>query len=189
MFPKLETARLILRSFQEEDLLTFAAYRSDPQVAKYQSWDVPYTLTRAVTLLADLQRTPPATPGAWYQVAIECKATHGLLGDCAFCLLAEDPRQADIGFTLRPAFQHQGVATEAVTRLLAYLFDDLALHRVRANCDIENEASARLLARVGMRCEGHTVASTWFKGRWSSEYWYAILREEWTGRTLHDGVL
>ncbi len=188
MFPELETPRLFLRSFRKTDVPAFAAYRSDPQVARYQSWDVPYTQAQATAFLAELYDARPATPGAWYQIAIECKETADLLGDCAFCLLAEDSRQADIGFTLRRSAQHQGFATEAVTRLLAYLFEDLALHRVRATCDADNHSSARLLARVGMRREGHTIASTWFKGRWSSEYWYALLREEWIRQTVRGAV-
>lgn len=183
MFPRLETERLILRSFRAEDLPAFAAYRSYPKVAEYQSWEVPYTQAQAVAFLAVLRRMPPATPGAWYQVALALKETGELIGDCAFCVLADDARQTEIGFTLAAAFHGQGYATEAGTRLLAYLFEELDLQRVRANCDVENRASARLLARLGMRRDGDTVTGVWFKGRWSSEDWYAILREEWKSQT------
>ncbi|MDQ5851525.1 MAG: GNAT family N-acetyltransferase, partial [Chloroflexota bacterium] len=42
-----------------------------------------------------------------------------------------------------------------------------------------NTASMTLLERLGMRREGHVRERVWFKGRWSSEYWYALLRQEW----------
>jgi RimJ/RimL family protein N-acetyltransferase len=175
----LETPRLILRPFQESDLEAFAAYRSDPQVARYQGWEAPYTLEQAAAFIREMQSTRPGAPGAWYQIAIERKSTPGLIGDCAFHILANEPRQAEIGFSLSSAFQGQGYATEAVRRLLDYLFGELDLQRVSAICDAENTASARLLERVGMRREGHFIENIWFKGAWGSEYAYAILQKEW----------
>jgi len=175
----LETPRLILRPFQESDLEAFSGYRSDPEVARYQGWEAPYSLEQAAAFIREMQSTRPGAPGEWYQIAIERKNTPGLIGDCAFHILAHDPRQAEIGFSLASAYQRQGYATEAVGRLLDYLFGDLDLHRVTATCDAENHASARLLERVGMRREGHFIENIWFKGAWGSEYAYAVLQAEW----------
>jgi len=175
----LETPRLILRPFNEADLEAFSAYRSDPEVARYQSWEAPFTLEQAAAFIREMQSIRPGTPGEWYQLAIERKTTPGLIGDCAFHILAHDPRQAEIGFSLARAFHGQGYATEAVRCLLDYLFGELDLHRVTAICDAENHASAQLLERVGMRREGHFIENVWFKGAWGSEYAYAILQKEW----------
>jgi aminoglycoside 6'-N-acetyltransferase len=175
----LETDRLILRAFQDDDLYSFVAYRSDPAVAHYQSWEAPYSPVQAAEFIEELKGVQPGQPGEWYQVAIALKTTGEMIGDCAFHVLAEDPLQAEMGFTLAALYQGQGYGSEAVTCLLAYLFDDLSLHRVRAFCDVENLASARLLERVGLRREGHFIENLWFKGRWASEYAYAILRREW----------
>ncbi len=182
---ELVTERLLLRSFRDADIETFSAYRSDPEVARYQGWNAPYSIAQAREFIAEMQSTRPATPGEWYQVAIELKSSGELIGDCAFCVLAGDERQAEIGFTLARAYQGQGYATEAVTRLLDYLFGAVCLHRVRANCDVENLASTKLLERIGMRREGEFVENIWFKGRWGSEYWYAILAREWAARRHH----
>ncbi len=175
----LETPRLLLRAFEEGDVETFASYRSDPQVALYQGWDVPYSREQAANLIAALQSQHPGMPGEWYQIAIELKTSQVLIGDCCFRVLVDDARQAEIGFTLAQPYQGQGFATEAVTALLDYLFHQLNLHRVRANCDPENETSARLLKRVGMRHEGRFIESLWLRGGWVSEDWYAVLRREW----------
>jgi RimJ/RimL family protein N-acetyltransferase len=182
MTPRLETARLVLRPFRHEDLPTFVAYRSDPEVARYQSWEAPYPEKLAREFLEELDTTKPGARGEWYQLAIELKDNGEMIGDCAFCVLEEDARQAEIGFTLATAYQGRGYAAEGVARLLDYLFDDLSLHRVRANCDADNERSWKLLERLGLRREAHLVEAAWFKGRWSSEYWYAVLRREWEVR-------
>ncbi|MCC2670925.1 MAG: family N-acetyltransferase [Armatimonadetes bacterium] len=179
MFPPLETERLRLRTLGWGDLEAFVAYRSHPEVARYQSWEAPYPTAEAETLIARLEHATPGIPGEWYQIALELRHTGELAGDCAFCVSRSEPRQAEIGITLAPAFQGRGLGTEAVTALLGYLFGQLSLHRVRAICDVKNEPSARLLARVGMRREAHFIEHVWFKGGWGSEYEYALLCSEW----------
>lgn len=177
---QLETPRLLLREFQNSDKVAFAAYRSDPGTAKYQSWDTPYSEAQAAAFIESLQHLTSSILGEWYQLAIELKSTRQIIGDCAFCILAEDGKQGEIGFTLARKYQGNGYATEAVICLLNYLFNHLNLHRVRANCDPENIASIKLLERVGMRLEGRFIKSLWFKNNWLDEMWFAILQDEFT---------
>ena len=175
----LQTKRLLLRPFQDSDLAAFVSYRSDPAVARYQGWDAPYGEAEAVRFIQEMKERRPGMMGEWYQVAVELIATGELIGDCAFHVLPPDGQQAEIGFTFSRAQQGRGYATEAVTRLLDYLFGELCLRRVRATCDAENLASAKLLERIGMRREGHLIENIWFKGAWGSEYVYALLQKEW----------
>lgn len=175
----LESSRLRLRAFQESDLVAFAAYRSDPEIARYQSWNTPYSLAQAIAFWQAMQVAPLGTPGIWYQLAVERQAHPGIIGDCAFQILADDHRQAHIGFTFARQFQKQGYATETVHCLLNYLFGERRLHRVSAICDADNLASAKLLERVGMRREAHLIENIWFKGAWGNEYIYALLDREW----------
>jgi RimJ/RimL family protein N-acetyltransferase len=175
----LSTPRLLLRPFRASDAHGFAVYRSDPEVARYQTWDAPFSLEQAQEFIAESTPPEPPIPGNWYQIAIEVKGGPALAGDCAFALDIEGPGQAEVGYSLDRRYQGQGYAAEAVTRLLDYLFGELGLHRVRAVTDVENAASIRLLQRLGMRLEGHFVENVWFKGAWGSEYLYAILDNEW----------
>ena len=176
------TTRLRLRAFQDSDLETFIVYRSDPEVARYQGWDAPYDRALAIAFVAEMQRKQPGAPGEWYQIALELVSSGEMIGDCAFHILPEDARQAEIGFTLSRAQQHHGYAVEAVACLLDYLFGELDLHRIRAICDVENLASAKTLERIGLRREAHFIENIWFKGKWGSEYEYAILQREWHER-------
>ena len=180
-FSSLESERLVLRRFADADLESFLAYRNDPEVARYQSWDS-YTEREATAMIEELKSQQPGTPGEWFQFAIESKQTGTLVGDCAL-KVEGDGRQAEVGFTLSREHQGKGYASEAVSRLLDYAFGDLGLHRVVAITDQENEPSFGLLERLGMRREGRFVRNAWFKGRWSSEYLYAVLKDEWP-RTL-----
>ena len=179
---QIETNRLLLRSFQVADLERFVAYRSDPDIARFQGWEAPFPVAVARQFIDEMMRQPPAVPGTWYQLAMERRADGLLLGDCAIHFRDDQPRQAEIGFTLARDAQGHGYASEAVLGVLAHLFEALDYHRVAANCDAENARSAHLLERVGMRREAHFVESYWAKGRWTSEYHYAILQREWRDR-------
>ncbi len=176
-FVRLESERLVLRRFTGSDLEPFLAYRNDPEVARYQSWDS-CTEREATAMIEGLKSEQPGTPGEWFQFAIESKETGALVGDCAL-KVEEDGRQAEVGFTLSREHQGKGYASEAVSRLLDYALGELGLHRVVAITDQENEPSFTLLERLGLRREGQFVQNAWFKGRWSSEYLYAVLRDEW----------
>lgn len=177
-----ETNRLILRPFHEDDLPYFVAYRSDPEVARYQGWDAPYSLLNAQVFLRFMEAIRPGVPGEWYQFAVESKEAGRLIGDVGLQVVKQDPQQAEFGITFSREYHGRGYATEAMRRVFAYGFEELKLHRIFARLDERNTASARLMERLGMRQEAHFVKNAWFKGEWTSEYWYAVLREEWDGR-------
>ena len=154
-FDRLLTPRLVLRRFAAGDAASFAAYRSVPDVARYQSWDAPYAVERADAMIGWLGERHPDEPGEWYQVALaEREAPDQLIGDCGFRPRADEPLVVDIGFTLGPAAQGRGYATEAIGELLRYLFADRGKHKVCADCDTRNEPSWRLLERLGFTREG-----------------------------------
>lgn len=172
----IETPRLILRKFQHQDMQKLLAYRNDPEIAKYQIWSLPYREESAQALYKYLETTTPGTVGQWYQIASELKTTGEIIGDCAFCILERDEKQAEIGFTLAREYQGQGYATEAGSYLIKSLFVNFDLHRICANCDPRNHNSVKLLKNLGMRQEAHLIKSFWLKGEWVDEMWFAILR-------------
>jgi RimJ/RimL family protein N-acetyltransferase len=174
----IETERLLLRPLRREDLPAFVAYRSDPAVAAFQSWDAAFSMTDAEALLAGMETVAFGAVGAWLQIAITDARTGALLGDCAVHVSAEPPRTAEVGVTLSRDHQGRGVAREALRALLAVLFGELGMHRVVAHADDRNAAVHRLLEGVGMRLEGRLVEADWFKGSWSTLRVYALLARE-----------
>jgi RimJ/RimL family protein N-acetyltransferase len=180
-FQPLCTERLILRRFGESDVEPFMAYRFDPEVARFQTWDA-CTRQQALGFIREQQSVQPGIPGIWFQYAIALKNSGALIGDCGLFTHHDDRQQADIGYTLAREFQGQGYATEAVSRILDFAFGELTMHRIVAMVDCENRASVALLERLGMRREAHFIQNFWFKGRWGDEYWYAMLGDEWLGK-------
>lgn len=180
-FNAIATRRCTLRRFTGQDLAAFAEYRADPSVARFQSWSA-YSLDDARQLYATLTGTVFGAPGTWYQIAIADNRDDSLLGDCALHFL-EDEQQVEIGFTLAPAHQRQGLAKEALTALLDYLFDGLGKHRVVAITDAENHPARNVLRSLGFRQEAHFVQNVFFKGRWGDECLFACLAHEWQAKS------
>lgn len=182
MWRPLACPHAVLRDLHEGDLAAFSAYRSDPSVARYQSWSPPYPLEQARALFDAVRATPFDTPGTWYQIAIADPQSDALMGDCAVHFL-EDGRQVEIGFTLARAHQGRGLMREAVTALLDRLFGELGKHRASALMDARNEGAIRLVSGLGFRKEGHFLQNVFFKGEWGDEVLFACLAAEWHAQT------
>jgi RimJ/RimL family protein N-acetyltransferase len=93
-------------------------------------------------------------------------------------------RQAELGWCVAPGHRGQGYGTEAVRALLGACFEQLGVHRVVALCFTDNTASWRLMERIGMRREAHTVRDSLHRsGVWLDGYAYALLADEWSALT------
>ena len=180
MFEDIITDRLIIRCLRDEDAAPMFAYRSLPEVLQYQMWE-PKVLADVETFIVRMGDEVWNTVG-WYQVAIASRQDNALLGDLGICLYEYDSRIAGVGITLAPQYQGKGYATEALTAVLSLLFDELKKHRVCATVDPRNRKSAALLERVGMRKEGHSIESLWFRGEWVDDAAYGMLEREWFAR-------
>lgn len=172
----IETERLRLRAFRRQDLDAFTAYRADVEVARYQGWS-DYTRADADAFFEAQQALTFGELDTWYQIAIAERATDELVGDCVLHFLAD--RQVEIGFTLAPGHQGQGLMSEAIRALLTFAFEDLDTHRVTATTDARNRSCVALLERLGFRREGDFRQNVFFKGEWGDEFLYAMLAEEW----------
>ncbi len=180
---KLESERLILRKLCDDDLKDFHYYRSNPAVARFQTW-YPFSLKDSVEFISKYGNSKPSAAGEWCQLGIVLKSNNKLIGDCGVKTNSSDARLAEICCTLSVDYQRQGLAKESITLLFDYAFDELDIHRITAITDCKNLPSIRLFERLEMRREGHFIKNLWFKGRWCNEYLYAILEEEWIRKRL-----
>jgi RimJ/RimL family protein N-acetyltransferase len=176
------TDRLVLRPATRGDVEATWAYRRLPEVNRWLSADsLTLELYRErfeerlaegrslVALLDDavIGDLMVRVEDAWAQVEVKEQA-RGV--------------QAELGWVLDPVHHGHGYATEAVRALLDLCFGTLGLRRVTAGCYAGNERSWRLMERVGMRRETHTVKEALHRsGEWVDGLTYALLAEEWLG--------
>ena len=178
---RIRTERLQLTPLGVGDARAVFSYRSDPEVCRYQTWE-PGSLDDVERFIAGMDGVEFDTPGTWFQLGIRLRDPGPLVGDLGVRVPADEPRQAEIGFTIAPAYQRRGIGIEAVEGLLGYLFERAGKHRVFASADPRNAASVKLLRRVGMRQEAHFRESLFLGGEWVDDVVFALLESEWRQR-------
>lgn len=177
MFQDILTDRLCLRCLRTEDGESLFAYRSDPGVMQYQSWQ-PKSLEEVQSFISNILMRDFNAAG-WYQIGIALCGDGGLIGDCGIHVLESDSRIVEIAITIAPASQSMGYATEALNAILDLLFGKLEKHRVFASVDPNNLPSMALMKRIGLRQEAHFVQSLRFKESWADDVILAMLASEW----------
>jgi RimJ/RimL family protein N-acetyltransferase len=175
----LETSRLTLRPFLEEDFEALHAMRSNPEVVRYL-YEEPTSADQTRSVLdRRIARTSWAKEGDWLAAAVVERESGLTVGDVALFWVSERDRTAEIGFISDPRHQGKGFATEAARALVDWAFATAGLHRVIGRTEARNTASTRVLEKLGMRLEAHFVENEWVKNEWQSELVYAILDREW----------
>jgi [ribosomal protein S5]-alanine N-acetyltransferase len=172
------TLRLKIRNLRDSDLDAFHQYRSNPEIARYQGFET-FTRQQAKDFIEEHKNKTFIKPGEWVQFGIENIQSGQLLGDCAIFLQEADSRIAEMGITVSHLYQRQGYAMETMQGLMKFLFQEKGIHRIVETVDAENKASIEMLKRLGFRQEAHFIENIFSKGRWSSEYQFAMLQKEW----------
>jgi RimJ/RimL family protein N-acetyltransferase len=169
-FHPLLTERLLLRRSRPEDAEAISGYRSDPEVHRHQGWE--RTDPEGVRLaIEEMMGRAPGEPGGWVQLSVEERESGQLVGDVGLSLAEDEPGVIKVGYTVAPAFQGRGYATEAMLALIAYAFDTLGAEVVRAYASAENIPSIRVAEKAGMHLEER------FEHREGDEVWFGVRYE------------
>lgn len=140
---------ICLRRLTARDLDPFLAYRTDPEVARYQSWEQ-MDRDRAHQFLVAVGEMGLLQPDQWTQIGVALAKSDSLIGDIGI-FIAADAAEAELGITLARSAWGQGLATLAFQAAIQLVFAQTPVRQIRAWADTRNAPSVRLLQRVGMR--------------------------------------
>lgn len=132
-----------------KDVQAFVAYRQDPEIARFQSWEPSYSSDQASELVESQAGDLLPDRGHWLQLGVHNLTTGELVGDLALHWVVEEGSTFEIGFTVAIKNQGQGFATEAVSRLIDFLFGEARAEKIIAHTDRRNLSSIRLLSTLG----------------------------------------
>ncbi|TCP55006.1 RimJ/RimL family protein N-acetyltransferase [Tamaricihabitans halophyticus] len=177
----LTTDRLLLRPHEKADTSPLQRIYARPDVARFLL-EEPWTAEDAIARV-DERLTRTDLDGESEALALVIEYDSATIGDIALWFTDKEHRMAEIGWVLDPEFGGQGFATEAVHAVLEASFEVYGLHRVSAQMDARNTASARLASKVGMRREAHLRQNWWSKGEWTDTLVFAMLASDRPQRT------
>jgi len=175
----LRTPRLVLRSFDVDDLEPLLTFHGDPDVVRYVPFPPRDRAAVAAVLKRKVASTGLAQEGDLLELAVVLVEDGTLVGDVLLALRSIEHETLEVGYLFAPAHGGRGYATEAVRALVDLAFRGLGARRVVARVDARNVSSRALLERLGMRLEAELVENEWFKGELTTEVDYAVLAREW----------
>ncbi|MEW5760632.1 MAG: GNAT family protein [Candidatus Thermoplasmatota archaeon] len=175
--PKLETKRLILRKMTLDDAKDLFEYASDPDVAKYVSWDYHKSIEDSINFIKSvIQKYEKKEVSEW---GIIYKGDGKFIGTCGYVWWVPAHDRAEIAFALSKKYWNKGLITEAVEEVIKFGFEKMMLNKIMASCMIENIASRRVLEKVGMTFEGILREHIFARGSYHDLKVYSILRKEY----------
>lgn len=139
----LETERLVLRQFRQDDLKHVVSWQSESGAAtpegeaqdflnfcfrEYLKWGI----------------------GPW---ALVLRQTEAVVGSCSFCHIDSDRASGEVNYYVTPPYRRQGLAAEALGAILEFGFEDIGLARIQARCALSNAGSERVAQKAGMTFE------------------------------------
>lgn len=174
---EINTERLQIRGINSGDAEALYNYRSDADTNQYQGW-IPKTLDDAQIFISKVSESIDEYD-TWFQFAIISKTNGELIGDIGIHFFDVDRYQVEIGCTLAKSYHGKGIAIEALKAIIEYLFVNLYKQRITCSIDPQNQASIKMVERLGFRKEAHFKQSIYVDGEWYDDVVYAILKDEW----------
>lgn len=174
----LETARLRLRPFTVQDAeAAYTSWTSDPEVTKFLRWPTHKNVeeTRKVLQTWVDRYVDPA----FYQWGMEIKETKQLIGTISVVGGEEKTGTLHIGYCIGTPWWNQGYTSEALARVIQFLFDQVGAQRIESQHDPENHYSGRAMARCGLVYEGTLRKADWSNRGIVDACMYSMLREEY----------
>ena len=170
------TQRLNLREFVKADFDAVHAYSADPRVTRYLFFG-PRDQDSTSEYLDGLFASQREVPRTRFELAVEEIASGRVIGACDLSLIERDV--VDLGYMLGHSDWGKGYATEIALALAEAAFFDLRADRVISTVDVNNQASMRVLEKVGMRWEAVYRKHRRAKNRWWDCHLYTLPRSVW----------
>ncbi|MDE5696196.1 MAG: GNAT family N-acetyltransferase [Lachnospiraceae bacterium] len=177
----METERLILRDYCEDDFEEYYRLKSDSETMYYLQ-DI-QVLTREEAhkdfhkVLEDLSKPDRK----FYFLHTELKDSHEQVGSVGYTVISDTPvgKIVGAGYFIYPKFWGKGYTTEAFQRVLAFAFSENNVYRLSTGCLAENIGSERVMQKCGLIKEAEHLDYEWHDGKMKTRLEYRLLKREW----------
>ena len=178
----LQTERLNIR--QVSNLYNYNIHKllSLPETDEFNTLGLPKIIQITIQIVNEWLVEQISIPQTSYVFSIDLISTNHFIGLIALNIGKANYKSAEVWYKIHVDHWKKGYATEALTKLLAFSFKDLKLHRIEAGCAVGNIGSIRVLEKVGMTKEGMKIKKLPIRGEWIDNFFYAILEEDFLNK-------
>lgn len=150
----LETERLILRPWEENDAEELFRHASSPDVGPIAGWSVHTSVENSCEIIKNVLSVPETFAIVWKKTNLPIGSIGLKMGDATDLTDAED--ECELGYWLGVSYWGQGIMPEAVKEILRYAFDDIGMKKVWCGYYDGNDKSKRVQEKCGFRYEWTT---------------------------------
>lgn len=168
---------VVVRPAQSSDAAFLRRWRAEPAVRRYQ----PLHNVSVARLRADLaaQRPRDLHRGRGDRYTWMIEADRERSGWITLAIVNWEHGLGELGYALATRYQGRGTMTAALGQLLPELLLRTPLERLEARCAIDNDASRKVLEKLGFVREGKLRSYFVLQGRRTDHYLYALLRDDY----------
>lgn len=176
--PTLITPRLTLRPFTDADAEPLLVHTKNPNVTRFTLWDAHQSIDDTLLFVHDyaLIRYREGMPDPY---AITINPDPRPVGACGCFWAAMVNRTMELGYWIAEPFWGNGYIVEACRAILAYVFAEYSPERVQARVIEGNNASARVLTKLGFHEEGTLRRALLRRDKFEDLRIFSLLRAEW----------
>lgn len=177
----LETERLILRDYNENDFADYYRLKSDEKTMYYLQ-DIKLINNEDAhkdfsMVIEDMKKTDRK----FYFFHIELKDSHKQVGSVGYTVTDNTPvgKMVHAGYFIYPTFWGKGYTTEAFKKVLEFAFSENNVYRVSTGCLAENIGSERVMQKCGLKKEAEHLDYEWHDGKMKTRLEYRLLKSEY----------
>ena len=175
--PPFATERLVLRELADSDFDSVHAYASDPVVVRFMPWG-PNSESDTEDFLKRAQDAAKGPARLGYELAVVLRENSTLIGAIGLHREEAEASEAMLGYCFGQPAWGRGYATEAGLAMIRFGFAGLKLSSVWAGCDPANQASIRVLEKIGMKFHSRHQHDTNVRGEWRDSLMFRIQSSE-----------
>ncbi|MCD2257753.1 GNAT family N-acetyltransferase [Psychroserpens luteolus] len=175
-FPELESERLVFKAYNIEHAEALLKMRSHQAVSKYMDTEIPTHVSDTEKRIKGYHTAFEEGKGITW--AFIDKTSNQLVGDFGIWRIDRKNARGEIGYILHPVFWGKGYMTEAMNTLIRFGFNDLNLHSLEANVNIDNKNSKALLLKFGFKLEAYFRENFYYNGQFLDSEIYCLLKSD-----------
>lgn len=177
----LETERLILRDYREDDFDEYYRLKADAKTMYYLQDIQLFTKEEAYEDFRKVLDDMSASERKFYFLHMELKDSHEQVGSIGYTVMDDTPvgKIVHAGYFIYPKFWGKGYTTEALQRVLKFAFSENNVYRVSTGCLAENAGSERVMQKCGLIKEAEHIDHEWHDGKMKTRLEYRLLKREW----------
>lgn len=173
----IETSRLLLRQFKINDVDDMLKnWVQDEEVTRFLTWQPHENKATTINILNEWIHQYAKLD--YYNWAIVLKDCQEVIGNIAVVSHNEKAQLAQIGYCLSRKYWHQGIMTEALNKVIDFLFDQVQYECIQSHHNIQNPHSGAIMKKCGMKYEGTLRHSDWDNQGVYDACYYSILRSD-----------